>query len=192
MSPPSVFCKPAIASSNSLCPLPAIPAIPSISPERAVNDTLSSAFTPSRFTTVRSLTARRSTLSTGTERSILRSIFLPTIISVSSFSLVSAVLTVATCSPLRSTATLSDIAMTSLSLWVIIIKDLPSAFIARMTEKSFSVSCGVSTAVGSSRMRMSAPLYNTFIISTVCFSLTDMSYIFFLRSTSNPYLSDIA
>ena len=48
-------------------------------------------------------------------------------------------------------------AMTSLSLWVMMTMDFPSARMFRSTEKSFSVSWGVSTAVGSSRIRMSAP-----------------------------------
>lgn len=45
----------------------------------------------------------------------------------------------------------------------------------RRTLNSFSVSCGVSTAVGSSRIRISAPRYSTFTISTVCFWDTDIS-----------------
>ena len=47
--------------------------------------------------------------------------------------------------------------MTSWSLWVMMTMALPSAFMARRMSKSRSVSWGVSTAVGSSRMRMSAP-----------------------------------
>ena len=52
---------------------------------------------------------------------------------------------------------------------------LPSSLIFRRTLNSFSVSCGVSTAVGSSRIRISAPRYSTFTISTVCFWDTDIS-----------------
>jgi primosomal protein N' len=37
-----------------------------------------------------------------------------------------------------------------------------------------------------------APRYNTFIISTVCFSDTDISYIFLLGSISKPYLAQIS
>ena len=48
--------------------------------------------------------------------------------------------------------TLSDIARTSLSLWVMIIIALPCSFIFLKMANSFSVSCGVSTAVGSSRI----------------------------------------
>ena len=81
----------------------------------------------------------------------------PTIISVSFWGSVSAVFTVPMYLPLRSTATLSEMAMTSWSLWVMMTMALPSAFMARRMSKSRSVSWGVSTAVGSSRMRMSAP-----------------------------------
>ena len=77
--------------------------------------------------------------------------------SVRAWGLVSAVLTVPMYLPLRSTATLSLRAMTSWSLWVIMTMALPSAFMARSTSKSLSVSWGVRTAVGSSRIRISAP-----------------------------------
>ena len=88
---------------------------------------------------------------------MLSVIFSPTIISVREAGSVSAVSTQPIYSPFLRTATRSEIAITSLSLCVMMMMDLPSAFMARMTENSFSVSCGVSTAVGSSRMRMSAP-----------------------------------
>ena len=165
--------------------------MPRISPERAVNETSSSTLTPSWLTAERCSTTNLSSTSCGVALSMLRSTFFPTIISVSCFSLVSLVSTVAICSPLRSTATLSLISITSLSLCVMMMIDLPSSLILRMTENSFVISCGVRTAVGSSRMRISAFLYKTFMISTVCFSLTDMSYIFLFKSISNPYLSAI-
>ena len=140
ISPPAVFCSPAMASSNSLCPLPAIPAIPSISPERAVNDTSSSAFMPSRFKTVRFLTTSLSLTFSGSALSMFSSIFLPTIISVKAFSSVSEVLTVAICSPFLKTATLSDIAMTSFNLCVMMIMDFPSSRMRRRMAKSLSIS----------------------------------------------------
>ena len=51
----------------------------------------------------------------------------------------------------------------------------PSSRIFRRTAKSLSVSCGVRTAVGSSRIRISAPRYSTLTISTICYWDTDMS-----------------
>ncbi len=49
---------------------------------------------------------------------------------------------------LRRMATRSLMDSTSCSLWVMMITALPSAFMLRMTLNSFSVSCGVRTAVG--------------------------------------------
>ena len=59
--------------------------------------------------------------------------------------------------PWRSTDTRSAISMVSLSLWVMIMMLLPAALSCRMTRKRSSTSWGVSTAVGSSRIRRSAP-----------------------------------
>lgn len=52
------------------------------------------------------------------------------------------VFTVAINWPLRRTETRSEMAMTSLSLWVMMTMDFPSARMFRSTEKSFSVSWG--------------------------------------------------
>ena len=57
--------------------------------------------------------------------------------------------------PLRRTVQRSATAMISLSLWVIKRMDLPSFLNPRMISISSSISCGVSTAVGSSKMRIS-------------------------------------
>ena len=149
--------------------------MPRISPERAVNDTLSSASIPSRFLQVSPEIVSLSSALTGIVLSILSSTFAPTIISVNELSVASFVSTVPIYSPFLKTATLSEISRTSLSLCVIMIMDFPSSRIFLKTSKSFLVSCGVRTAVGSSRIRISAPRYNVLIISTVCFSETDIS-----------------
>ena len=88
---------------------------------------------------------------------MLRLTALPTIMSVSFCGLVSEVGTSPMYLPLRSTATRSEISMTSWSLWVMMTMALPSAFILRITSKSRWVSWGVRTAVGSSRIRILAP-----------------------------------
>ena len=76
-------------------------------------------------------------------------------------------------SPLRRIATRSEMESTSLSLWVMMMIGLPVLLhLAQSSEAAFRVSWGVSTAVGSSRIRMSAPRYSTLRISTVCFSET--------------------
>ena len=82
--------------------------------------------------------------------------------------------------------TRSLMAITSFSLWVMMITAQPRARIWFRMLNSLLVSWGVSTAVGSSRMRMRAPRYSTFRISTVCFSETLISYTGFSGSISRP------
>ena len=94
---------------------------------------------------------------------------------VSSSAFVSRVITSPTYCPLRSTATRSDRDSTSCILWVMMTIALPALRMLRRMAKSLSVSCGVSTAVGSSKIRISAPRYSTLMISIVCFCETDMS-----------------
>ena len=60
--------------------------------------------------------------------------------------------------PCRITVILSAIARTSRSLWVMKTIALPSSRSERMTAISSSISCGVSTAVGSSKIRYLASL----------------------------------
>ena len=64
---------------------------------------------------------------------------------------------VATSRPSRSTATRSATRSTSSSLWLMKTTERPAAASPRRTASSSSASCGVSTAVGSSRIRISAP-----------------------------------
>ena len=134
-----------------------MPAMPNISPPKAWKDTPSSILTPSPFFTVRSLTSSRRLRLSHRGRSMFRVTARPTIMLVSCWGSVSAVFTVPMYLPFRSTATWSEMSITSWSLWVMIMMALPSSFMFRSTAKSLSVSWGVSTAVGSSRMRVSAP-----------------------------------
>ncbi len=62
----------------------------------------------------------------------------------------------------------------------------PSAASRRRTTKISSVSCGVSTAVGSSRTRIFASRYSALRISTRCCQPTDSDPTFASGSTSNP------
>ena len=57
---------------------------------------------------------------------------------------------------------------------------------AQRLAASAATSCGVSTAVGSSRIRICAPRTKAFKISTRCCSPTERCEIFALRSTSIP------
>ena len=155
--PSSSFCRPEMASSSSFWPEPAMPAMPRISPPMAVKVTSSSILTPSLFLMVRCSTLRRSVWFSLSGRSMFSETARPTIMSVSDCCEAVAVSVSPMYSPLRRTATRSETASTSCSLCVMMMIALPSFFMLRMTVKSFSVSCGVRTAVGSSRIRMSAP-----------------------------------
>ena len=143
--------------------------MPRICPDLAMNETLSRTRSPSLLRTVSPRTSILLWVSSTSVLSISSVICSPTIISVSFCSFVSFVSTVSIYLPLRKTVTRSEISITSLSLCVMIIIDLPAPRILRRTSKSLCVSCGVKTAVGSSRIRISAPRYRTLTISTVCF-----------------------
>lgn len=79
----------------------------------------------------------------------------PTIMRLSSSLEVSAMSTVPMYLPLRRTLHRSQTSMISLSLWVMKRMDLPSAARLFMICISSWISWGVSTAVGSSKMRIS-------------------------------------
>ena len=73
----------------------------------------------------------------------------------------------------------SLISITSFNLCEINTTDFPSAFrLFRISNKRLA-SCGVSTAVGSSRIMISAPRARILIISTLCASPTEICEIFF-------------
>ncbi len=77
--------------------------------------------------------------------------------------------------PRLITVMVSPIALTSRSLWVMNTIDVPPSRSARMISISSSVSCGVSTAVGSSRMSSFASLASALMISTRCWTPTGRS-----------------
>ncbi len=110
----------------------------------------------------------------------------PTIIAASSSSLASGVAEPTTL-PRRITVIWSAIALTSLSLCVMNTIDLPAALSVRMTASSSSVSCGVSTAVGSSRISTSTSRVSALTISTRCCTPTGRSSIVASGSTGSPY-----
>ena len=76
----------------------------------------------------------------------------PTIRRASSAAEVSAVLRLPTTLPSRITVTSSEMASTSESLWVTMTTVLPCSRICRRMANSSPTACGLSTAVGSSRM----------------------------------------
>ena len=119
-------------SRSSRWPLPATPAMPSTSPALTVKLTLSRRLTPSSSNTVKPSSTRRGVTFTGSGRSMFRLTLWPTIISVRDCWSASLVATSPIYSPLRSTATRSETSSTSWSLWVMMMRDLPSAFMFRM------------------------------------------------------------
>ena len=68
--------------------------------------------------------------------------------------------------------------------------DLPAALSDRMTVSSSSVSCGVSTAVGSSRISRSTSRVRALTISTRCWMPTGRSSITASGSTRRLYRSE--
>ncbi len=156
--PPSAFRRPARTSANSCCPLPEIPAMPKISPSRIENET------PFKARKPLSLRAERfSTWSMGFPfstfvLSILKMTSLPTIFLARLFSVARPVSKRAVTFPRLRTVTLSLMASTMGSLWVMNgMMASSSLAMASMDAKSFFVSGGVSAEVGSSKMRTLAP-----------------------------------
>ena len=158
ISPDAGLAMPAMTSSSSDCPLPETPAMPTISPARRSKETLSTRGVPLRSRHVRFLTSSTTAPGLAAPFSTRSSTRRPTISSASSPTDVSLVSLVATISPRRMTETWSVIAMISRSLWVMRMTVLPwSRRVLRM-RKRWSASSGVSTPVGSSRIKTSGAL----------------------------------
>ena len=149
---------PVSTSASSRWPFPATPATPSTSPARTASETSCRASTP-RSPFAQSPSASRTTSPAwlGTRRRSVSTSW-PTIRDASSSRVTSAVRSVATERPPRRTVTRSATSITSWSLWVMTITACPSAAITRSVRNRLCASCGVSTAVGSSRIRTREPL----------------------------------
>ncbi|CAM5669981.1 hypothetical protein SGLAM104S_02439 [Streptomyces glaucescens] len=157
MVPESACRRPISASTSSVWPLPSTPAMPRTSPAWMVKLMSSRTALPPGATR-RSL----STVSTGRSVTVDSAVSgvgssLPTIISASWRGVVSAGTAVPTVVPRRMTVMSSATERTSPSLWEMKMTERPSAFSSRRLAKSASTSCGTSTAVGSSRIRVRAP-----------------------------------
>ena len=184
--PRSTGRSPVSASTSSRCPLPATPAMPKISCRCTTTEIPRTAGSPRSLWTHRSSAMRAGAPVPGRRAGSRKSTSCPTIIRANWLLLVMATGTVSTTRPLRITVTRSATAMTSSSLCVIKMTDLPSSFIRRRTANSCVASCGVKTLVGSSRIRMPAPRSSAFRISTRCCSLTDSCQIAARGSTRRP------
>src|SRR5213593_2493894 len=148
--------RPMSDSTISSCPLPATPAIPTISPARTTRSRPRSASCPRSSFARRPATSRAISPGCDRPRSTRRFTARPTMSSASSFSFVSLGLRLPTTLPRRITVIRSAISSTSSSLWLMKITLAPSDRSRRKTSKISRVSCGVSTAVGSSSTRIRA------------------------------------
>jgi hypothetical protein len=149
--------KPVIASASSRCPLPETPASATISPARTSSVTPFTAGAPRSPSTVRPSTASTTGRSAWAgRRRFVVSKTRPTISDASDSRVDSAVVTVATARPPRSTVTRSETAITSCSLCEMKMTVRPSCTISRNVTNSARDSSGVSTAVGSSRIKTCA------------------------------------
>ena len=172
------------SSANATWPLPETPAIATISPACRLRLACSRR---SRAGAVLTSSSTHTALPTAwAGRRCGASTAWPTIHSASCAWLVSAASAWATSRPARNTAMRCDTRITSPSLWLMKMIDRPCATIWPSTSNRASLSCGVSTAVGSSKIRMRAPRYSAFRISTRWRSPTDSRPTSASGSTPRP------
>ena len=153
--PESTSRKPVRASTSSVWPFPCTPATARISPLRTSKVALFTARLPASFSTFRPFTWRIGSATLDLERLTVSCTSRPTIISASLAAVAFFGVVSPATAPRRSTVILSATAITSFSLWVMKMTEVPPFARPRMISKSSSVSCGVSTADGSSSTRMS-------------------------------------
>ena len=154
--PSAAFTSPVMASAISTCPLPDTPAMAKISPPRTEKDTFFTTGKPSWFFTVRFFTSRIVSLKSGSCFSTVKDTSLPTI--KLAMVLVEVVDTSSTSTnlPRLRIPHRSATFLISSSLWVIRIMVFPFSRRPRIISNRNSISWGVKTAVGSSKIRISA------------------------------------
>ena len=154
--PFSIGVNPVIPYTNSDCPFPSIPATQRISPLRTAKDTSFTACCPSCLEAmVRFFTSNTGSPGVFSGLSTWKLTFRPTIISdIASFE-VSATSIVPIYFPFLSTLHRFATSLISFSLCVMNIMDFPSATSCFITFISSWISCGVNTAVGSSKIKIS-------------------------------------
>ena len=159
--------RPSRVSAKAVCPLPSTPATHKTSPARTSSVTPSITLCWRSSTTTTSVNLRTTSPVLGAFLSTVRSTSLPTISDANSPMGVSGGTESITLPP-RITVTTSATAFTSRNLWVIKTIEVPSPASCRMMPINSSVSCGVRTAVGSSRIKIFASRANALTISTRC------------------------
>ena len=177
-------------STNCCWPFPSTPAIPRISRSRTFK---LKSWRISFFSVVSAYTPETSRIFflPSLERSyLIISKSLPIIKLANRSLVVSAISTVPKYSPRRIILQRFATAIISLSLWVINKIVFPSAWRFLRIAKNSLISAGVKTAVGSSKIKMFASLYNILRISTLCCIPTLISPTNALGSTSKPYFLD--
>ena len=168
MVPPVALRNPVNASTNSVCPLPCTPAIPTISPARTSKETFSTCVLPSASSTVKSVTFSTTSPADAEFFCTVNSTGRPTIISAICDSVAVFGSTSPTTLPRRNTAIRSAILSASFSLCVMNTTPRPAETRVFTISKNSMISLGVSTAVGSSNTTTFASRSNTFTISTRC------------------------
>ena len=166
--------RPSSASVSSVWPLPCTPATASTSPRLMVKLRSSTWTWPRASMTRRLSTTSASSPSCGGSLRTVSSTGRPTIMAASSWLLAVGEASPTTL-PSRITVILSATSRTSRSLWVMKTMAFPASLSWRMVPISSSVSCGVSTAVGSSKTSTSASRESALMISTRCCTPTGRS-----------------
>ena len=190
--PEAAFIKPAMASAISVCPLPDTPAMAKISPARIEKETSLTTSKRCSFFTVKCSTQSTVSPKLGGFLCVSRLTLRPTIRSAISWIEVSATPRTSIRRPARSIAQRSAICLISRILCVISMMVLPSLRRSSMILSSASISWGVSTAVGSSKIMISALLYSIFRISTRWRAETGRSSMRSVALTVSPYFWDSA
>ncbi|KAF5042525.1 hypothetical protein DSECCO2_511650 [anaerobic digester metagenome] len=159
MCPEFIAIRPVIPCTSSDCPLPSIPAIQRISPFLTSKETFfTTLFLVNLLVIVMFFTSRTGLRFFTSDFSIMKLTFLPTIISDICSLEVVFTSTVPMYLPFLSTVHLSAASFISFSLCVMNIMDFPSSVNSLIIFISSSISCWVSTAVGSSKINMSLSL----------------------------------
>lgn len=191
MVPCTRGCSPTSASVSSVWPLPWTPATASTSPRRTLKLTSLTTSWPIGSTTLRCSTVSASSPSFGSSLWTVSSTARPTMREASS-ALEAVGAASPTTLPRRMTVMRSATSRTSRSLCVMKTMDAPDSLSWRMMPMSSSVSCGVSTAVGSSKTRTRASRESALMISTRCWTPTGRSSTSASGSTSKPNRSLIS
>jgi len=184
--PSLIGISPVIPYTSSDCPLPSIPAMQRISPAFAEKETSLTIFFFEFFAlTVKFLTSRIGFPVSISSFSMLKLILRPTIISDICSLVVVSTSTVPIYLPFLKTVHRSAASLISFNLCEMKTIDFPSLTSSFIIFINSSISCGVKTAVGSSKINISLSEYSILSISTLCCMPTVISEIYASGSIFN-------